>query len=190
MSEIPIIKLPKMRSSGDDWCKHYAGFFNPGHLTGKKTHCDAGVEYASVAVKVDFKTQRQSESTPYLQHKAYPCFKHQAHLTMGCSKCQYPTPEELDAKHKEWNEQFYRTIHARKAILADLKSRYDNKVGGVRLVERCDDEVESELVNFHAGHGSVACPVCHKGTLKYSRASYNGHVHANCSTIGCVAWKE
>ena len=37
--------------------------------------------------------------------------------------------------------------------------------------------------------GKLKCPVCETGTLQYSRAS-NGHVHAGCSTKGCVNWME
>jgi hypothetical protein len=36
----------------------------------------------------------------------------------------------------------------------------------------------------------MKCPICRTGELKYSRSTYNGHVHAICSTDGCVAWME
>jgi hypothetical protein len=39
-------------------------------------------------------------------------------------------------------------------------------------------------------HGAVTCPVCKSGTLRFSRAGSNGHIHAACSTKGCVAWME
>jgi hypothetical protein len=39
--------------------------------------------------------------------------------------------------------------------------------------------------------GVIDCPVCTTGKVRYSRAgSYNGHVHASCSTAGCVSWME
>lgn len=39
--------------------------------------------------------------------------------------------------------------------------------------------------------GQIPCPVCKVGTLSYSRAGrFNGHIHANCSTEGCVQWME
>jgi UDP-glucose 6-dehydrogenase len=38
--------------------------------------------------------------------------------------------------------------------------------------------------------GSITCPICKTGQLHYTRSSYNGHVHANCSTPRCVAWRE
>lgn len=47
----------------------------------------------------------------------------------------------------------------------------------------------------HAGSGprpvgaDIPCPVCEKGTLRYSIAS-NHHVHAACNTPDCVRWME
>lgn len=40
------------------------------------------------------------------------------------------------------------------------------------------------------GYGELLCPVCKTGILKYSVASYNGHIHGSCSTDGCVRWME
>lgn len=39
--------------------------------------------------------------------------------------------------------------------------------------------------------GKIDCPVCGgKETLAFRRAGYNGHIHAQCSTDGCVSWME
>jgi hypothetical protein len=39
--------------------------------------------------------------------------------------------------------------------------------------------------------GKIDCPICGKqGSLKFSRAGYNGHIHARCATEGCVNWME
>ena len=35
----------------------------------------------------------------------------------------------------------------------------------------------------------VDCPIC-KGKLHLSQSSYNGHVHGQCETNGCVEWME
>ena len=80
---------------------------------------------------------------------------------------------------------------ARKAILADLKRRYEAGDKQVKLnghSQRIDDEGEPS--NYHSGAGEIVCPVCESGSLRYSRASYNGHVHAACSHSGCVRWME
>lgn len=38
-------------------------------------------------------------------------------------------------------------------------------------------------------HEVLECPVC-KGRLHLSQAAYNGHVHGQCETKGCVSWME
>lgn len=38
--------------------------------------------------------------------------------------------------------------------------------------------------------GKMVCPICEKGTLHYSCASTNGHIHAKCTTHKCVTWME
>lgn len=191
MSDIPIIKIPKMRSSGDDWCKHYAGFFNPGLSTGKKTHCDAGVEYDSVKAKVDFNTQRFHESTPYLHHEAHPCFRHQAHLTGGCAKCQYYTELELKARHDEVTKDIQKIAIARKEIVIDLYRRFHDHDNTVFVLDpKNEHRWTKPQDNYFTGSGNMKCPVCETGNLRYSRAAYNGHIHAQCSTKGCVAWME
>lgn len=39
------------------------------------------------------------------------------------------------------------------------------------------------------GRGELPCPLECDGTLRYSVASYNGHMHAAC-TKGCISWME
>lgn len=39
--------------------------------------------------------------------------------------------------------------------------------------------------------GVIDCPICSgKKTLRFSRASVNGHIHAACTTDNCVSWME
>ncbi len=73
------------------------------------------------------------------------------------------TLEQIEAKEKEFEEAMSNILFARAAIIEDA--------GGKRSVS-----------------GSVTCPKC-AGTLRYSVA-YNGHVHASCSTDGCLRWME
>lgn len=35
----------------------------------------------------------------------------------------------------------------------------------------------------------IECPAC-QGKLHLSQAAYNGHVHGQCETKGCVSWME
>lgn len=53
-----------------------------------------------------------------------------------------------------------------------------------------DDAKANGLKRGHGGLGTVKCPVCDDGTIRYSVASYNGHMHAACDTDGCVRWME
>ena len=44
--------------------------------------------------------------------------------------------------------------------------------------------------NGSGGGGQIPCPVCASGTLHYSIAGSNGHLHGHCSTEGCVSWMQ
>ena len=80
---------------------------------------------------------------------------------------------------------------ARDAILDDLAKRYKAQDKTVApLIPEMEHHWYKPQRNYYSGAGKMECPVCKTGTLKYSRAGYNGHVHARCSTDGCVAWME
>jgi hypothetical protein len=82
-------------------------------------------------------------------------------------------------------------LTARKAILAELKRRALEKDPNVRpLDESNSHRWHKPQDNYYSGAGEMPCPVCGNGKLRYSRAGYNGHVHARCSNDGCVAWME
>ncbi len=42
----------------------------------------------------------------------------------------------------------------------------------------------------NGGRGEIPCPSGCGGTLRYSVASVNGHMHAACTSKGCVSWME
>jgi hypothetical protein len=94
----------------------------------------------------------------------YPC------IDPGCDRCdkrEYQTPEESEAEEKMFAERTAMMIAALNAI-----SQHAGK--------------------FTKGEGSrgvIECPTC-KGKLHYSRAGYNGHVHAKCETADCVAFMQ
>lgn len=51
---------------------------------------------------------------------------------------------------------------------------------------------DAKTKGFGRNHGGVSqcqCPLC-SGILRYSVSSYNGHMHAQCETEGCVQWME
>jgi hypothetical protein len=135
------------------------------HYTGlQHESCKAGVKYADVKADVEFQTHRASERTPYTHHQAHPCFFGENKLAKPCPHMRFPTSDQIRAHDEESDSHFRNTDVARKAIT--------DATQGKRGVQ-----------------GALACPVCITGKLGYSVAS-NGHIHARCSTAGCVAWME
>lgn len=89
------------------------------------------------------------------------------------------------------NTNMDKILIARKAIVAELKRRALEKDPHVRPLDPANEHRwHKPQDNYYTGAGEMACPVCNTGKLRYSRAGYNGHVHALCSTDGCVAWRE
>jgi len=39
-------------------------------------------------------------------------------------------------------------------------------------------------------NGNIPCPICKIGIVRFSRAAYNGHIEAQCTTNDCVQWVE
>lgn len=99
------------------------------------------------------------------------------------------TQKEIEEDAKKMDAQVDRVTAARRAIINDLKAR---RVAGDKTVFPASDthRFYGKQVHYFCGAGEMACPVCNTGILKYSRSSYNGHVHARCTTEGCVAWME
>lgn len=132
---------------------------------GKSDTCDAGVKYEDVKEEVEHTYSYGPKTNhPYRSSRAHPCFKDEAHLTKGCDKCRFPTQEEIDDHNKELYLHVNKVGMAREAIIAHLAGKF--------------------------GSGKIPCPVCKTGTLMFTRASINGHVHANCTTGACVRWME
>lgn len=86
-----------------------------------------------------------------------------------CPKTLYPTREEAEAEEKE------REAHTKKAMQAMRDAHADAKAKGYG--------------KGNGGADSLKCPLCPDGTLRYTVAGYNGHMHAGC-TNGCVSWME
>lgn len=96
-----------------------------------------------------------------------PCFREST--AQPCPKCEFPTPEAVAEEVAAIEQSFQRSNSAMHACSADAQQR-----------------------GFRKGHGGAAtivCPVC-GGTLHYSVASYNGHMHGRCETEGCAAWMQ
>ena len=86
-----------------------------------------------------------------------------------CPKVLYPTREEAEAEEAERDERSKRSLQAMRDAHADANAKGYGKGKG--------------------GSDSLKCPLCADGTLRYSVASINGHMHGACSN-GCVSWME
>ena len=53
-----------------------------------------------------------------------------------------------------------------------------------------EDAKKNGFRKGNGGAGSVPCPICQTGQLRYSVAGYNGHMHAACTTPNCMSWME
>lgn len=88
-----------------------------------------------------------------------------------CELALYPTPKELAERDAELAKRFEDIGTARAAIVLACGGPWKK---GAR----------SEA-------GEIDCPVCNGAkTLRFSRAGFNGHIHAACKTPSCVAWME
>lgn len=89
----------------------------------------------------------------------------------GCPSAAFPTEAEI-AADKSWIEARLSAFGlARRAIVEALGGPWSKTTP-------------------NGGSGQIPCPVCKTGTLGYSMSSYNGHIHARCSTPKCVNWIE
>jgi hypothetical protein len=86
-----------------------------------------------------------------------------------CDKLRLPTVEEVEADERWVKERMERMGKVRAAIVAHLGGPWKKGTPGAS--------------------GTIPCPCC-GGTVRFSRAGYNGHVHAACSTKDCVRWME
>jgi hypothetical protein len=86
-----------------------------------------------------------------------------------------PTREEAVAVVRKREESTRVFMGAVNAAHADAKAKgFKEKSNG----------------GFIGGVSDLKCPNCEAGTIRYSVARYNGHMHAGCTTKGCVSWME
>ena len=101
-----------------------------------------------------------------------PCFANRGEPAHpGCDLVQLPTVEQLAERDAEVAKRMDDLGAARQAIVKCLGGPWKKGTPGAS--------------------GATDCPVCGtKNALGFSRAGYNGHIHANCVTPGCVSWME
>lgn len=88
----------------------------------------------------------------------------------SCRFREFPTEEQVQADRLRDEQRMENFAKAHKAAKDHAKS-----LG---------------LGRGHGGRGSIDCPVCVIGTLRYSVAGVNGHMHGSCTTEGCMSWME
>lgn len=101
-----------------------------------------------------------------------PCFaEHGEAARPGCDLVQLPTAEDLAERKRLRDERLGKIGKARAAIVAHLGGPWKRGMPAVS--------------------GTIDCPACGgQWSLRFSRAGYNGHIHAACQTDGCVQWME
>lgn len=80
-----------------------------------------------------------------------------------CELCECFTDEERQVQRERMKTAMRNVAIARKSII--------------------------DVLDDNPGDGEMPCPVCHSGTLCYSKAS-NGHVSGFCTSKNCVNWME
>ena len=135
------------------------------HFNGSQNEtCSAGVNYEEA-----FDGKR-----PGIFHRM-PCHKNSTFVkpefgpVVSCVKSEFLNQEDAELKAIESEKCFQNSCTAMLTAKADAK----------RL----------NLGQGNGGRGEVTCPIC-QGTLRYSVASVNGHMHGACGTSGCVSWME
>lgn len=126
-----------------------------------------GCQYETCKAGVAYASVSSRPGTFHL--RSIPCVPEYTDGLSKCDKFELFTPEEIAEQERQTELRIARIGKARQAIVAHAGPH--NKVVGAQ--------------------GKIDCPNCGgEGSLAYSRAGYNGHIHARCSTENCCAWKE
>lgn len=122
--------------------------------------CDAGVVYEEVK-------EAPSPGKPM----RLPCFVEVMFSgpDLPCSSRSIPTEDQALVIATERCDKAYRNAEA---------------VGNAK-----EDARSKGFKKGSAGRGEVPCIIC-SGTIRYTVAGLNGHMHAHCTTKGCVSWME
>lgn len=128
-------------------------------------HYQAMSEHKSCKAGVEY------DSLKGMSFETRPCFAEEGDVAPrpGCALAVLPTLEEQAERERYFAVRFENIGKARQAIVAACGGPW--KKGKPSIL------------------GAIACPMCN-GHLDYSRAGYNGHIHAKCKTKGCVSWME
>jgi hypothetical protein len=143
-------------------CVHFNGVQNK--------VCKAGISYDSIKQRIN----------------EFVCFGE----AKGCDSFKETGIEAAKKRFEDADKSFDKIAVARPAILEELKRRFNASPTHDGVIPATQTHRWNKQTNYFCGAGVMDCPVCKTGKLQYSRATYNGHVHARCSTADCVAWME
>lgn len=83
-----------------------------------------------------------------------------------------------------------RSIPNEEEALAIATERCDKAYRNAEAVGKAkEDALAKGFKKGSAGRGEVPCIICN-GKIRYTVAGLNGHMHAHCTTKGCVSWME
>lgn len=82
-----------------------------------------------------------------------------------CSRAEYPSEDQCRESEEATKKDVWATITALGLCIEDSENKGWRK--GLNI------------------EGTIQCPVC-RGTIRYHRSWYNGHVWLACETPGCV----
>lgn len=86
-----------------------------------------------------------------------PCLGDKEPDEVECEKCDRFTEQEVKEQQKQM---------------------WESGAIAIQLIAKIQKEEGSS--------GSIECPKC-SGSVNWTRASRNGHIHAECKTVGCVS---
>lgn len=139
------------------------------HFRGVVTRtCAVGCVYEEVRLTHAPIPYRSSSGHEYQATRSLPCNDRINYGGATCAKREVPTEAEALARAAQQHDEMTAFVAhvgtARAAIVAATGNR--------------------------GGRGAVACPAC-GGTVQYTQAASNKHVHARCvTTPGCLGWME
>src|SRR6266702_6689834 len=127
--------------------------------------CDAGINYRELVGEPELDMALR---LPCTNIKLKPRLGVTPQQQVKCALLDRITHAEAEAEAKDMLERSGKTMRA------------------IQIAHR--DADSKKLGRGHGGASSMPCPNGCGGTLQYSVAGYNGHMHARCTTPVCLSW--
>lgn len=114
----------------------------------------------------------------YRYHDAPTCAVGKDLTAPGTYRCCMPNPADPCDKREEWTKE------ERAATVAWGDERMLRMVVIMQAIPGSGDKKKRD---GWGKSGRLPCPACKTGTVSWSRARNNGHLHAACSTLWCFS---